>query len=191
MTILLAIDPGTRETGWAVFSKEPQLPDQEHSADESTSMTLGSCPLIHPLWSLVETGVIIAYHRLRRVEVAERIKDIREQLTRVADRWHPKQVACAKPSVPQLPQQQAGVVMLTDAMEQWAQGYKLSPRYYTFRSIRLAISGRANAAKEELAYAVMTRWGLLGEGKTTHERNAIAVRDYHLEQCKTEEGIEK
>ena len=51
---------------------------------------------------------------------------------------------------------------------------------YSLREIRAAIIGRANSAREELAYAVMTRWGLLGEVKTTHEWNAIAVGDYHL-----------
>ena len=40
-----------------------------------------------------------------------------------------------------------------------------------------AALGRSKSAKEELAYAVMTRWGLLGELKTTHEWNAIAVGD--------------
>ena len=44
----------------------------------------------------------------------------------------------------------------------------------------MALSGRANASKDEMAYMIMTRWGLLGEGKSTHEWNAIAVGDYHL-----------
>ena len=95
-----------------------------------------------------------------------------------------------KPSVMQLPQQQAGVAMLSGALERWAQGHNLALNCYNLRDIRVAISGRANAAKDELAYGVMTRWGLLGEGKTTNEWNAIAVGDYHLRKQGMEAGVE-
>ena len=61
-----------------------------------------------------------------------------------------------------------------------AREHKLRMCCYPHRDIRSALSGRPNAAKEELAYAVMTRWGLLGTGKSTYEWNAIAVGDYHL-----------
>lgn len=70
--------------------------------------------------------------------------------------------------------------MLGRAMNLWARSHDLPLHSYPPREIRTSLIGRANAGKEELTYAVMTRWGLLGEEKTTQEWNAVAVGDYHL-----------
>ena len=70
--------------------------------------------------------------------------------------------------------------MLGRTMGLWAQSHDLPLSFYHPREIRTSLIGRANAGKEELTYAVMTRWGLVGEEKTTHEWNAVAVGDYHL-----------
>ena len=190
MVVLLAIDPSTKETGWAIFSKGPCHQSQdsaewEKMPDPSSSINPEENAMVHPHWRIMETGVIIAYHRLYRVGVAERIVAIEVELDRMIEKWQPQEVACGKPSLMQFPQQQEGVEMLTHALERWSQGYNISLHCYPLRDIRAAILGRANAAKGELAYAVMTRWGLLGEGKTAHEWNAVAVGDYHLGQRKT------
>ena len=138
----------------------------------------------------METGVIIAHHRAWRVEVAARIKAIESELDNMVRKWHPRDVAFGKPPPLQLPQQQQGIDMLSRALELWAQGHYLPLYCYPIREMKVAILGRPTAAKEELAYAAMTRWGLLGEGKTTHEWTAIAVGDYHLGLKKTAAGIE-
>ena len=69
---------------------------------------------------------------------------------------------------------------MVNALDRWSKGHGLPLYPYLIREIRTQLLGRSKSAKEELAYAVMTRWGLLGELKTTHEWNAIAVGDYHL-----------
>ncbi len=189
MVVLLAIDPSTRELGWAVFSSEPLRRDSEPTTLEEMSkfssnghQNNGIHP--HPAWNLDETGIIIAHDRPRRVEVSERIKAIENELARMAEVYQFEEVACGKPSQLQLPYQREGVEMLDRTLYEWAQSCNLPLYSYSLREIRAAIVGRGNGGKEELAYAVMTRWGLLGEGKNTHEWNAVAVGDYHLGQRK-------
>ena len=90
----------------------------------------------------------------------------------------------------QLPHQRSGMEMFSRALERWARGHDLSLYSYPVREIRAALLGRTSAAKEELAYVVMTRWGLLGKGMSTHELNAIAAGDYHLGRKKTVAEVE-
>ena len=186
MYVLLAINPGTREMGWAVFCGET-TPDQVVRLDEaSTGMAQrgpGQGPgngAAHPLWRIMETGVIVAHQRPRMLDVSQRIKAMETELDRMAKLWHPAEVACGKPYGLQLPDPQQRVEMLTDTLEAWAGTHLLSLHSYSFKKIRDAISGRGGGTREELTYAVMTRWGLLGEEKTTSEWSAIAVGDYHL-----------
>ena len=196
MFVLLAIDPSTRETGWAVFSSEAFHQGQRVTAKQGEL----SSPLSRvsqeeslqadPQWKLKGTGVIVVHDRSRHVEVAARIKAIEEELDSMAETWNPHEVACGKPSLMHLAHQQAGVKMLVHALERWAEVRNLPLHSYTSREIRTAILGRCNAAREELVFAVMTRWDLLGKGKTTHEWNAIAVGDYHLGRHKMAGGIE-
>ncbi len=195
MTVLLAIDPGTRETGWAIFLQKPSPrgPGLSASGPKEHDPAKGGETLSQPArlyweesaqehqhWTLAETGLIVAHDRPRRVGAVERIKTIEVELNRVAETWRPLEVAWKKPSLLQLPQQQAVIETLSRTLERWAQGYSMSFYCYPLREIRAAISDRANATKEELVYAVMTRWDLLGKVKTTHEWTAIAIGDYHL-----------
>ena len=191
----IAIPAGTRETGWAIFSTEKSIrPNKIIMPGEVPSppspLHLGQSDQPHAQWKVVETGSILAHHRPQRVDVTARIKAIEAELDKMAARWQPKEVACGKPSLMQLPSQREGYEMLTRSLERWAQGHGLPIYSYPLRQIRAAILGRANSGREELAYAVMTRWGLLGEGKSTHEWNAIAVGDYHLSRQESAAGIE-
>ena len=185
MPVILAIDPGVRAAGWAIFLNDPS-PELHGLAKGGKPSGVASpehqetCIQPHPPWELVETGVIIAPHRPRRIDVSSQLKAIQAELDRVEDMWRPQAVACWKPSVMQLPQQQKVLEMLGRMMDLWAQSHGLRLYSYPPREIRTSLIGRANAGKEELTYAVMTRWGLLGEEKTTHEWNAVAVGDYHL-----------
>ncbi len=195
MVVLLAIDPSTHTAGWAVFLNEgPGGPaeggsptssstapsrDVPTSGQDSPAHRTASCPA-HSQWQLVETGVIVAYDRSHRPDIKHRIKAIEGELDKTAFRWQPNEVAYGKPPQLQLPHQQEGMELLKQSLEQWARHHNLPIHCYSVREIRCALVGRANGAKQELVYAVMTRWGLLGEGKTTPEWNAIAVGDYHL-----------
>ncbi len=187
VSVLLAIDPSTKETGWAIFAAGPStgskdLAERQSMSSPPASMSGEEAAQTHPQWRLVETGTISTCPPLPRGDLAARIKAIEAELDRTVETWMPGEVACGKPSTMQLPSQQEGIEMLTRALERWAQNHDLPLYSYPLREIRVAISGRANAAKEELAYAVMTHWDLLGAKKTTHEWNAIAVGDYHLAQ---------
>ena len=195
MFILLALDPSTTKTGWAIFSKEPSsgIDDVANERDiysNPPSLRHEETVPVHPKWQLTGTGVIIGHRRPWRAELSARIKGIGAELDRLAEAWHPYEVACGKPSIMHLPNEREGVEMLSQAMEQWAQQHNLPLYCYPLREIRAVVLGRSNAASEELAYATMTRWGLLGEEKSTHEWNAIAVGDYHLGRQKIGRGIE-
>ena len=194
--ILLAIDPSTIKTGWAIFSKDrlaagvaPQdMRDFDHPATGSIPAELVQA---HPEWQLVETGVITGEHRPWRAQLSDRVKEIQSALDSLAERWRPCEAACGKPSIMHLPNQREGVEMLSRTMDQWAQERNLPLYCYPLREIRSVVLGRANAASEELAYTAMVRWGLLGQEKTTHEWNAIAVGDYHLVRQKSVRGAER
>ena len=190
MAVIISIDPTTTVTGWAVFSHEPLEPSVEPEgvpADGPPSLALSTSPI--ESWLLVETGIIIAHNRPKRVEVSERVQAIKAELTRMVGEWRPIEVVCGKPMALQLPYQQQGLEMLNVTLENWAAELGLSYHVYQIREVREAILGRANATKEELSYEVMNRWGLLGIGKSSHEWSAIAVGDYHLARRGSESAL--
>ena len=157
--------------------------------NDSPAHRVASCQA-HSQWQLVETGVIVAYDRSLRPDIQHRIRAIEGELDKTALRWRPSAVAYGKPPQLQLPHQQESLELLKQSLEKWAQDHSLPIYCYPVREIRCALVGRANGAKQELVYAVMTRWGLLGEGKTTPEWNAIAVGDYHLGRAEVTERLE-
>ena len=185
MVILLAIDPTTTKTGWAVFSESAPVLEFH---DAKGVVATPPPPLSgqpdgpgSPLqWQVTKTGVINAYDRARCVQIEDRIETTQAQLDQVVDTWHPAEVACGRPSVVQLPGQKAGMDLLVNALDRWSKRHSLPLFTYFIWEIRTQLLGRSKSAKEELAYAVMTRWGLLGERKTPPEWKAIAIGDYHL-----------
>ena len=91
--------------------------------------------------------------------------------------WQPVSVAHSLPSgihwpVPALDLLQASLV-------QWSQSQGLALHSYTTQEVRAAIVGHPNASRQQLAYAMMERLGLIGQSKTTHEWEALAVGCYH------------
>jgi Holliday junction resolvasome RuvABC endonuclease subunit len=70
--------------------------------------------------------------------------------------------------------------LLDGALIQWSKSHLLRLYSYTTQEVRVAITGRPNTSKDELAYEVMVSLGLIGEAKTVHEWEAIAVGHYHL-----------
>ena len=93
------------------------------------------------------------------------VRGILDALDNIVDRWDPQEVACGKPSPMQLVRQQEGMEKLGVALERWAREHKLRMCCYPHRDIRSALSGRPNAAKEELAYAVMAGGACWGQGR--------------------------
>jgi Holliday junction resolvasome RuvABC endonuclease subunit len=147
--VLLALDAGVRETGWAVF----------HRGD-------------------IQATGIIKLTSLRRVDANVRVDHLVQSLDQLVDRWNPDEVACCQPSG--IGWRMPALDLLDEALARWSARHCLCLYAYTAQEVRTAVAGHPNASRVDLGYAVMTRFGLIGQGKTTHEWEAIAVGDYHI-----------
>ena len=142
--VLLALDAGVRESGWAVF-------------EDGATVTTG----------------VIGVGTKRCTQAQARIKQLVEGLDLLVERWTPGEVAHSLPSgirweVPALD-------MLSDNLSKWSLRHSLPVHAYTSQEVREAMTGHPNASRDQLAYAVMVSLGLIGQGKTTHEWEALAV----------------
>ena len=147
--VLLALDAGIRESGWAVLGA-------------------GRAPV---------TGVVRTAQR-RGLDARGRIDRLVESLDLLAEEWRPLEVVHCRPSgirwrVPSLE-------LLEASLFQWAGKRGLPLHGYTAQEVRAAMAGRPNVSKDRLGYAVMLRMGLIGQARTTHEWEALAVGWYHL-----------
>ena len=147
--MLLALDAGVRQTGWAVFESK----------------------------KLLRTGVIASSKR-NGLKGRDRIANLMAALDLLAEDSHPKTVACCQPSginwtVP-------SIRLLEESLLNWAETRKIGFFSYTTQEIRAAIAGFANASPDRLGYAIMVRLGLIGQRRSTHEWEAVAVGYYHL-----------
>ena len=147
--VILALDAGVRETGWAVFSPKAEL----------------------------DTGVIGLPGR-RRMKAQERLSHLIQALDELVVRWNPQAVAHSQPSGIHWPV--PALELLDAALSDWAKRHRLPMYGYSAQEIRTAVTGQPNAPKEQLAYDVMVGLGLIGQAKTAHEWEAIAVGHYHL-----------
>jgi Holliday junction resolvasome RuvABC endonuclease subunit len=150
--VLLAIDAGLRETGWAIFRCGQPV-------------------------RLRRTGVIVVPGR-RRVDAKVRVAHLVQCLDALVEEWGPGAVVCSEPSGIHWPV--PALELLDAGLTEWSERRRLRVYTYTAQEVRLAIAGHPNVSKDQLAYAVMVRLGLIGQGKTTHEWEAVAVGDYHL-----------
>jgi len=151
MTVLLALDAGVRETGWAVFKGG----------------------------EVIESGVTGLSTR-RKVEPEVRISHLIESLDQLADQWTPQAVALCQPSGINWPV--PALDLLVSSLTEWSSGRGLPQFSYTAQEVRTAIAGHPNASRDQLGYATMLLLGLIGQGRSTHEWEAIAVGHYHQTQ---------
>lgn len=175
MANLLAIDLSVREMGWAVFSTE-HSPASGADTDETAYMKRlpEGCA-----WRIVNTGAVDPKYGSKHTKLPERLENIKRELARMAELWRPAEAACGRQSLLHLPQRRESVEALGKVLDAWAKEHDIRLFIYPLKDVRIAMLGRANAGKEELAYTVMTRWGMVGTGKSTHEWTAIAIGDYH------------
>ena len=125
---------------------------------------------------LNSTGVIAVPGR-GRVKGAVRVAHLIEGLDGLVAQWQPGAVACCQPSginwsIPSLE-------LLNSALCRWAPRHGLRLYNYSTQEVRSAIAGHPNASRDQLGYAIMVRLGLIGQGKTTHEWEAVAAGYYH------------
>lgn len=149
---LLALDAGTRTTGWAVFH--------------------GYAPR--------QTGLITIRRRPQHAadDAASRIPRLLAELDALAAQHTPAAIALSRPNPPGAAA--PALDALATALDRWAQqaGIPLTP--YPAAAVRRAVAGHPRAAPPALAYAVMTALNLLGARKSAHEWTALAVGAYHL-----------
>lgn len=150
--VLLAIDAGVRETGWAIFRSR----------------------------RLVTTGVIALLGQ-RRVDAKVRVAHLVQCLDSLAGYWWPGALVYSQPSGTHWPI--PALEMLDTALTEWSERWSLTTYSYTAQEVRLATTGCSNISKPEFVYAVMVKVGLLGQAKTTHEWEAVAVGAYHYQCC--------
>ena len=150
--ILLALDAGTRNTGWAVFQ--------------------GCVPL--------RTGVIALRRRKDNDAAAERIARLTEELDELAARCVPAAIAVSRPAGLGGARPAPALALLETALDEWAQRVGIALSAYPMAEVRRAVAGHPRAAPEAVAFAVMSALNLLGAGKTAHEWAALAVGAYHL-----------
>lgn len=154
---LLALDAGTRTTGWAVFH--------------------GYAP--H------QTGLITIRRRQQHSaadapdDAASRIPRLLAELDELAAQHTPTAIALYRPNPPGAAAP-AALDALAAALAHWSQqaGIPLTP--YPAAAVRRAVAGHPRAAPPALAYAVMSALNLLGARKSAHEWTALAVGAYHL-----------
>ena len=112
------------------------------------------------------------------LDAPTRVSRLVEALDRLVEHWRPGSVAHSQPSgihwpVPTLE-------LLDAALLQWSRAHLLRLYSYTTQEVRAVLAGHPNASKDQLAYEVMVSLGLIGQAKTAHEWEAVAVGYYHL-----------
>ena len=123
------------------------------------------------------TGVIGMPGR-RGINARARLSYLVDCLDEIVLSWRPAAVAHSQPSGIHWPV--PALELLDAALEEWSLRHQLPLYAYTAQEVRIAVTGHPNVPKEELAYAVMARLGLIGKEKTIHEWEAIAVGHYHF-----------
>ena len=116
--------------------------------------------------------------RGRRVDAEVRVSHLIGCLDELVHRWEPAAVACCQPSG--INWSMPSLECLDAALVDWSRRHRLCFYAYTTQEVRATIAGHSHASRDQLGYAVMTQLGLIGQGKTTHEWEAIAVGYHHL-----------
>ncbi len=147
--VLLALDAGVRETGWAVFKHG------EVAGSGITGLSTRS-----------------------KLEPEVRVSHLIESLDVLAGQWNPQVMALCQPSGINWPV--PALDLLVCSLASWSSKRGLPQFSYTAQEVRTAIAGHPNASRDQLGYAIMLLLGLIGQGRSTHEWEAIAVGHYHL-----------
>ena len=148
--MLLVLDAGSWETGWAVFRGE----------------------------EVADTGLIGVPHRGEGATSQVRLDHLLQEMEELAARWQPQAVVLSQPSglrwrVPALEMVVAGV-------QDWSQRHRLTLHSYSDHEVRRAVVGRERASGSQLAYSIMALLGTVGQVRTTREWEAVAAGYYHL-----------
>ena len=125
---------------------------------------------------MIESGVTGLSTR-RKLDPAVRVSHLIESLDELAGRWDPRAVALCQPSGINWPV--PALDLLIASLATWSSERALPQFSYTAQEVKTAIAGHPNASRDQLGYAIMLLLGLIGQGRSTHEWEAIAVGHYH------------
>ena len=133
-------------------------------------------------WAVFSQGEIratgsIALRSRHRIDASTRVEHLVDALDQLVAEWQPEAVACCQPTgigwkIPALE-------LLDAALSDWSTRHQLCLYSYTAQEVRTAVAGHPNASRGDLSHAVMVRFGLIGQSRTTHEWEAIAIGEYH------------
>ena len=126
---------------------------------------------------VIESGVTGLSTR-RKLEPEVRVSHLLESLDELAGQWEPQAIALCQPSGINWPV--PALDLLMSSLAGWSSERGLPQFSYTAQEVRAAIAGHPNASRDQLGYAIMLLLGLIGQGRSTHEWEAIAVGHYHL-----------
>lgn len=136
-------------------------------------------------WAFFQEGLLLATGSIgqpRHLEIAAaaRVEYLLDRLDQVVACWQPQTLVCCQPSgihwlVPSLE-------LLESRLNGWSERHQLRRHDYTAQEVRAAVTGSAHTSRDQLAYTVMAALGRIGQRKSTHEWEAVAVGYYHLSQ---------
>ena len=134
---------------------------------------------------VIESGVTGLSTR-RKVEPEVRVSHLLQSLDELTEKWNPKLVALCQLSGINWPV--PALDLLLTSLAEWSAGRGLPQLSYTAQEVHTTIAGHPNASRDQLGYATMLMLGLIGQGRSTHEWEAIAVGHYHLTRGKQAEA---
>ncbi|MSQ06306.1 MAG: hypothetical protein EXR54_08710 [Dehalococcoidia bacterium] len=70
--------------------------------------------------------------------------------------------------------------LVMDGLRDWSLRHQLPLHRYTDQEVRRAVAGRDRVSASQLAYAIMSLLGQVGQTRVTREWEAIAAGYYHL-----------
>lgn len=134
-------------------------------------------------WAAFSRGEVratgsIALRSRHRIDASDRVAHLIECLDRLVADWEPEAIACCQPTG--IGWKMLALELLDAALADWSARHRLCLYSYTAQEVRAAVAGHPNASRGDLSLAVMARFGLIGHCKTTHEWEAIAIGEYHL-----------
>ena len=126
----------------------------------------------------VEDSGVVGMRTRQRLDPEVRISHLLAALEELAANWQPHTIVLSRPSGINWPV--PALDLLVDRLSRWSSERAVGLSAYSAQEVRSAIAGHPNASKDQLGYAIMLQLGLIGQGRTTHEWEAIAVGHYHL-----------
>jgi Holliday junction resolvasome RuvABC endonuclease subunit len=148
--MLLALDLGSWDTGWAVFQGD----------------------------QVAGSGIIGVPRRGESACSQVRLAHIVGEMEELAARWRPQAVVLSHPAG--MCWRMPALELVLGGLQDWSLRHRLPLHRYTDQEVRRAVAGRERVSASGLACAMMALLGGIGQARSTREWEAIAAGCYHL-----------